>query len=366
MYRYMEQKVQYQRINGKGLRNCEERWAFIKEHIVEKYQLSLDIGSAEGVLSKHILDTLTKSSVVSVECSPHCLERQKHHLKNYIASKRLLLHETRLDENHDIINRGRIYDNSLLLSVLHWFPVAIANKILKKVYDCSLVTFVELPNLDCKGSYNQKYLKYIKNEFGTIDNYIKKITGGHELSSKTVKSHTGIDRTIYVLKNQSLLDRTIHPSKLLYGHYDIYVKYMYIKSVLETIGTNGATRNDNIYRDIYQNLLKHWNGFREDKKRSWEDFDNAFLFLINDFKNHNFNSLKSPVPISYRNETELFANNGAHRVACALYFDRYVFTKVANSGLANWDRKFFLRSGMKPEYIDIIDKNIVKYIHNEN
>lgn len=193
--KYVQNTV-YQNINGVG-RDCTERWEFIKDRInIGKDTTSVDVGSAEGFYVKELAKE-TKGKVISIEGSGFVYNTQKEYIKEY--NDQVELHNIKLNiKNIDMV--GVNVDNTLLLSVLHWFDDP--DSILKKLSSVSKNMFIELPDLNCKQSWNQEYLNRIKTEYGNIENYIQTMTNKEIIDFLEVKAnHVGGSRFIYFIKN---------------------------------------------------------------------------------------------------------------------------------------------------------------------
>jgi hypothetical protein len=192
-----KQKEKYQLINGTGARECSHRWELIKDYFIENVNsISVDIGSAEGYFTKKISEK-TKGAVISIEGSEYVYNLQREYCKNEINSGQVLLKNAAL--THDNINLiiPTNVDYCILLSVLHWFDEP--DVVLKKLANISEYMFVELPDLTDVNCYNQEYLKYIKETYTTIDNYIQTITNKKIIGKHDTPAHTSKYRVVYIL-----------------------------------------------------------------------------------------------------------------------------------------------------------------------
>jgi len=192
-----KQKENYQKIDGKKGRDCSERWDIMEKFVAETpNSFSIDIGSAEGYFTKKLVEK-TKGRVVSVEGSDHVYNRQLKYNESEINEGQVILVKMELtDKNLDLF-LDKKYENCLLLSVLHWFknPDYILNQLSK----ISKNVFIELPELDDKKAWNQDYLKYIANNFGSLENYIEKVSEKNIVSETKVSSHTSEYRRLFIL-----------------------------------------------------------------------------------------------------------------------------------------------------------------------
>jgi hypothetical protein len=168
-------------------RDCPIRWSLIEKHLIKGK--SMDVGSAEGYYARK----LTKwGKVISIEGSEFVYNQQSKLNKGFDID----LYKWSL--NHKNILELPIVDNMLLLSVLHWFENP--DEFLKISSKRSKIMFIELPDLDCKSSWNQNYLKRIKKDFDSIENYLIEMTGKQIIDQSTnFAKHVGNSRTVFVM-----------------------------------------------------------------------------------------------------------------------------------------------------------------------
>jgi hypothetical protein len=187
-----KQNTKYQNVMGVG-RDCNDRWSFMERYLsYDEKSLSVDVGSAEGFFVKKLVEK-TNGKVISIEGSDYMYKIQKE----YISNDKVEMHHIALGSDNIKLLSDKI-DNLLLLSVLHWFEDP--DYILKYLSNISKNIFVELPNLDCKNSYNQSYLRRVKDEFKTIENYLETISGKKIIDFKEVNAnHVGGKRNIYLI-----------------------------------------------------------------------------------------------------------------------------------------------------------------------
>jgi len=134
----------------------------------------------------------------------------------------------------------------------------------------------------------------------------------------------------------------MNPTDLLtHKRFDVVVKYLY-----------AANLSSEFYKNAYKEHLKIWNGFHErnPKKNGFEEFDNAFKSIIN-------NTVDEPVPVN----PDGHIANGAHRLAAALYHQRPINTRNANSN-ENYpieaDYKVFHKKGLQKH---ILQRTALEY-----
>ena len=192
------QDYRYQNISGAG-RNCDDRWDIISRFVKwDSNTLSIDVGSAEGVFSKRIVEK-TGGKVVSIEGSDYVYNEQLNYCSKEIESHNIELHKIALnrDNIHQFLDKH--YDYTLLMSVLHWCDEP--DIILRSLSDVSEYIFVELPDLDDTKSYGQDYLQRIKRDFGNIENYLQETTNKPIIGAYKVEGNNSEYRIVYVLKN---------------------------------------------------------------------------------------------------------------------------------------------------------------------
>jgi len=192
------QDYRYQNISGAG-RNCDDRWDIISRFVKwDSNTLSIDVGSAEGVFSKRIVEN-TSGKVVSIEGSDYVYNEQLNYCSKEIESHNIELHKIALnrDNIHQFLDKH--YDYTLLMSVLHWCDEP--DIILRSLSDVSEYMFVELPDLNDTKSYGQDYLQRIKRDFGNIENYLQETTNKPIIGAYKVEGNNSEYRVVYVLKN---------------------------------------------------------------------------------------------------------------------------------------------------------------------
>lgn len=123
------QDVEYQGKTWKGLRDCEERWNLIKDHI-GPHDVVLDLGSSLGYYSKKIAQTYPDSLVISFESDPVMCEIQKRIFEdegiyNVVVCNYRLGAEDLIKWNGHV----EIFDTVLALAVLHHFPAEDVEKV---------------------------------------------------------------------------------------------------------------------------------------------------------------------------------------------------------------------------------------------
>lgn len=144
---------------------------------------------------------------------------------------------------------------------------------------------------------------------------------------------------IYRTKAENLLSKY---------RFDIFVKYYYVKSYMESEDITEA-------KEIYLSHIKAFNNFYEPdgRKNSANDFVEKFNSLIENIKFCN-NLDRTVIPVS----TTGIPIDGAHRIAIALYFNLEVKYCVFDLLDGKYDEEFFLQRGMPYEHVQKIKKLI--------
>lgn len=133
--------------------------------------------------------------------------------------------------------------------------------------------------------------------------------------------------------------------------FDVFVKYYYVKSYIESTNIIEA-------QEIYLSHIKAFNNFLEPdgRKNNKDDFINSFNSLIESVKTCN-NLDKTIIPISPTG----IPIDGAHRIAISLYFGLEIQYCVFDLLDGKYDEIFFLQRGMQYKYVEKI-KNVSKEI----
>ena len=108
-------------IIAKGLRNCEERWNLIKDHI-NPHDVVLDLGSSLGYYSKKIAQRYPDSLVISFESDPIMCEIQAKMFQEE-GIYNVVLCNYRLGKYDFVkwLSHVEIFDKVLALAVLHHY-----------------------------------------------------------------------------------------------------------------------------------------------------------------------------------------------------------------------------------------------------
>lgn len=137
----------------------------------------------------------------------------------------------------------------------------------------------------------------------------------------------------------------VDPKRFLSGkRFDLMAKYLYVYYKEFQIDSTFGT-------DIYSASIQCMNDFSEPNnsdKNGKQAFLMAFDHIIENIKNHGFNSEISVIPVN--NHYELL--NGAHRCAASLFYDKKVPIEKRPSKAEYYDYKFFRSRGLDTSYLD--------------
>jgi hypothetical protein len=140
--------------------------------------------------------------------------------------------------------------------------------------------------------------------------------------------------------------RIDHPADLTTRRFDVHIKYLYAKALEDG-------EDLELFRSIYREHLRVWNGFREihPSKHSFEDFDKSFKAILKSIRKFGFSPRISLVPVS---EAGWYPVNGAHRIAAAMLYDQPVYCRVGVYPCVYYDETFFRLLGLNEAYLAIV------------
>jgi hypothetical protein len=144
----------------------------------------------------------------------------------------------------------------------------------------------------------------------------------------------------------------VNPKSLLsIGRLDIILKYLYI--------TEYINKNSNSYLKLYKKHIELRTGNIEDKKTNSNDFVESFNHLIDSIKVNGFDA-QYTIDVSVKNKFNL---TGAHRLACALYFELEIPVNFLDEDGLSWDAEWFGKYRFEQ---DVIDELIYTYSSLKN
>ena len=141
--------------------------------------------------------------------------------------------------------------------------------------------------------------------------------------------------------------------------FDVIIKYLYAQSIVKGY-------NCNFFLEAYKEHLWIWNKFNEydnPNKKTFNDFNTAFINIINSLKRNGFDPKISRLP-TFKNKYIL---NGSHRLAAALACDIDVFIKNGApivDGQLDCSYRFFKKLGLGKKYFDLASLEYAKLQKN--
>lgn len=133
---------------------------------------------------------------------------------------------------------------------------------------------------------------------------------------------------------------------LVKNRFDVKIKYLYARDL-----ESGIT--DSIFKDIYKEHLRVWNGFYEKDplKTSFNEFDKSFKRTLKSIKEDGFVEHESLIPVDL--ET-WYPVNGAHRLAACILYNKPVYLKLGDHPCERYNESFFRKRGLSEEIISIV------------
>lgn len=166
----------------------------------------------------------------------------------------------------------------------------------------------------------------------------------------------------YVLKQHKIDENTPHDlvevdaiDLLVPERIDIAAKLAFIKAYETGKDIPAAEELYKHHIDAFTDGLFTEYGSRE--KNSYEKFRQSFLNLIDSIKENGFNSDVSLVPVGADN----VAIGGAHRIACAIYFNKRIKVVKFNHVKTVFDYEYFRSHLLKEKYIISMVKEFIEY-----
>lgn len=140
------------------------------------------------------------------------------------------------------------------------------------------------------------------------------------------------------------------PARLLINckRLDVILKYLYVKEYMRNDGGE--------YLKLYKRHISYRTCNQEDNKNSSDDFVRCFNSLIESFEENGFDE-NYPIVISKVNGLNI---TGAHRLACALYFDLNVPVVYSEDVGYEWGEEWFNRYKFKRSDIDALIINCLE------
>lgn len=139
---------------------------------------------------------------------------------------------------------------------------------------------------------------------------------------------------------------------------DLLAKYILVESIDKQISSS-------IPMDIYVSHLKAFNDGKisepgNAEKNSLKDYLDVFYKLIDEIKQDKFDATKSIIPV----DSNGVIFDGAHRVSVSAYYNKKLpVVYFPNAKAPINDYEYFLKRGMKEEYLDLL---VLKYCELTN
>lgn len=150
------------------------------------------------------------------------------------------------------------------------------------------------------------------------------------------------------MENIKFINKEDTNNLLTSDRLDIVVKMLYIESYI-------TKKRYDYFLDLYKRHIFLRTGGIEDNKKNIEDFINVFNTLIDDFKVNGFDK-NYPIPVSIHNNKIV---NGAHRLACSIYFKTGCYIEYKNGYGNSWGYDWFIDQNINDHYLhDIMYKYI--------
>lgn len=149
----------------------------------------------------------------------------------------------------------------------------------------------------------------------------------------------------------------MNPLNLIsHNRIDVIIKYLSIK--YQKLNLIELANN---YYDNHINIIT--NGLYEEpgnSKKSLSDYKIEFSNILKSIDLDGFDKTKSYVPLSKTGTI----NNGSHRVAASIYFNKDVYVKKTNETPHNYDYEFFRKRGLDKKILDDAIHNFIKLTDN--
>lgn len=163
---------------------------------------------------------------------------------------------------------------------------------------------------------------------------------------------------IYHLEEDSVEEKWVDARSLLISpRFDLFAKVYYIRMREEN-----RVEAERVYKEHIKAFNPDLKEPGRDDKSGYDDFVSSFDQLIDTFKNQEFDSSKSLVPVT----EDGVILDGAHRVAALAYFDRKVGVALCKGvkPKAAFDYNYFKNRGLSWNTMDVIANEMVRWTSN--
>ena len=177
-----------------------------------------------------------------------------------------------------------------------------------------------------------------------------------ELNKNQIKSFVEPHLHKYLTQSNYKIEKRKAISFLTHNRFDLSFKLLYL---------DHFNQNISFSKEYYKDHLRAFTlgSFKEPgnlNKNSYDKYIAEFETIFNDIKSNGFDSTKSIVPISINNIIE----NGAHRVASAIYLNKSISVVNINSKPPNYNYKFFFDRKVSRKALDAAAIKFAEYAEN--
>ena len=143
---------------------------------------------------------------------------------------------------------------------------------------------------------------------------------------------------------------------LCHARLDLGAKLYFIHSYITNTNRTLAKNLYNNHIAAFQDGIIAEHGNRT--KNSFEKYHEALIGLIKDFRKDNFDSELQYIPV----DKNMCLLDGAHRVACSVYFHKKVkIIQFPTIQAYTYDRHFFSAHGLEKGYLDLMEYTVFTY-----
>ena len=155
----------------------------------------MDVGSAEGFFSRE--SAKNGNFVFSIEKMTDRISVQKEWVRKYLGAVAICQTDLTVEKTKMLSQVCDFYENTLLLSVLHWMPEP--EQIIKNLASCSGKIFVELPDYnDVRACGQGKIKEFTQDQKG----WLEKHSGRKVRLVGEPKAHTYETRNLWVIEGE--------------------------------------------------------------------------------------------------------------------------------------------------------------------
>lgn len=163
---------------------------------------------------------------------------------------------------------------------------------------------------------------------------------------------------LYGLKDHHFEIKAVNARELLSVYrFDLFAKLFYARH---------RDENPELAREVYLRHIKVFNPDGKEPgrtdKHSFDDFIQTYDYLLDYFKDHDFDARRSVVPVS----SDGVILDGAHRVAALAYYDKEIIIAKFEDVIpvCQFDYLYFKQRGLSQNICDIIAREIIYWVPN--